>query len=59
MSKIPPDVPLLPIDCYSTIQDAEFFAAQKKSRIVWCGAALIEKQLEDDRANDSADIWRL
>lgn len=58
LSKIPPDVPLLPLDCHSTIDDAEKSADDRKAIVIWCGSALLEKQRQH-HGRDPADVWRL
>ena len=57
LSRLPPDVPLSPNDCYASIQDAELSAEQRRANVVWCGPALIEKQLA--RGRDPADFGRV
>lgn len=57
LSRIPPDVSLMPLNYYDNIPDAEFAAKQKRACVVWCGPALIDKQLLD--ASNSTIIRRL
>ena len=49
LSKMPPDVPARVIASFDSIDAAEFFAEQRRSKVVWCGDAFAEKQALDGR----------
>lgn len=59
LSKIPPDVPLLPIDAHASIDDAEKSADDRKAVVIWCGSALLEKQRQQSDGSDTAEEWRI
>ncbi len=44
LSKLPLDVPLMPIDPYPSIKEAEIQAELRRAKVIWCGSALIERQ---------------
>ena len=57
LSKQPPDVPAKVLAYFSSIDNAELFAEQRKSRVVWCGDAYAEKQVLDGR--NPLNQWRV
>lgn len=50
VSKIPPDLPQLPIHLFDTIGAAEADAMRRKSVVIWSGPALAEKTRQEAAA---------
>lgn len=47
LSKVPPDVPQLPVNQFDSIVAAEIDAIQRQYVVIWTGPALTEKQLQE------------